>query len=196
MSVYKDTCSISLNVFLPSFSLGCRALMSPLLSSATRTGFGCILWLMATTVTGDSAHIIKVGWGKCDYLHWGSFKCTLAHTHTHMQIQYKHSVFIYHKRGGMYSTCISLPLMTAFFKVLISPLLPFFLGIFVFVFLSLTVGPHHPSLSLPPNYACWLQTSCLFDGTFSLCLNLPASLSLSSLSSSLLYFFFLLGNCS
>lgn len=145
-----DPCFISLSIFILSSFLGCRALTSLLLSSATKTGFGCISWLMATTVTVDSAHIIKVRRVKSDYLHGDDYymhACT--HTRTHMEIQYMHSVFISEKWNRMYSVCISLPLITAIFKVLIWPLLPFFFLAFLCLCFSLTVGPHHPSLRFP-----------------------------------------------
>lgn len=77
--------------------------------------------------------------------------CT--HTRTHMEIQYMHSVFISEKLNRMYSVCISLPLITAIFKVLIWPLLPFFFGIFVFVFLSDSWSPSSLP-QIPSNYVC------------------------------------------
>lgn len=106
------------------------------------------------------------------------FKCT--HTRTHMEIQYMHSVFISEKWNRMYSVCISLPLITAIFKVLIWPLLPFFFGIFVFVFLSDSWSPSSLP-QIPSNYVCWLQTSRLFSVTFSFTVSILLPFSHSSL---------------
>lgn len=142
-----DPCFISLSIFILSSFLGCRALTSLLLSSATKTGFGCISWLMATTVTVDSAHIIKVRRVKSDYLHGDDHLNARLHAHTRAHGVYAQRVHFWKMKWDVQCVHIS-AFNNSYFQGSDLASFAFFLA-FLCLFFSLTVGPHHPSLRFP-----------------------------------------------
>lgn len=170
--------------------IGCRALTSLLLSSATKTGFGCISWLMATTVTVDSAHIIKVRRVKSDYLHGDDYLNARlhAHTHAHGDTVYAQRVHFWKMKWDVQCVHIS-AFNNSYFQGSDLASFAFFFGIFVFVFLSDSWSPSSLP-QIPSNYICWLQTSRLFSVTFSLTFSILLSFSHSSLYSLLFSVFF------
>lgn len=129
-------------------SSGCRAVMSRLPSSATRTGSDCISWLITTTVTVVSAHIIKVR----------------LVTNISSSIRFLCVV-------NDSSFTVDFRLLAFTFSTVSSA------AFFPFRSVHLTVFPIVLPLT-PFNYACWLQSSCLFP-TYSLSPFLASFLSLS-----------------
>lgn len=144
--------------------------MSLLPSSATRTGFDCISWLITTIVTVVSAPTIKVRWVKYTHLiHRGLCMPGWHNTQRRKSVQYlQDSFFVFNDclfYVIFYLLCLFLFSWVVFFFSL-----PFFFSTDIFLPISLT----------PFNYACWLQYSHpLLRNSFSHCLHLSASLSLS-----------------
>lgn len=165
--------------------IGCRALTSLLLSSATKTGFGCISWLMATTVTVDSAHIIKVRRVKSDYLHGDDYLNARlhAHTHAHGDTVYAQRIHFWKMKWDVQCVHIS-AFNNSYFQG--SDLASFALFLaFLCLCFSLTVGPHHPSLRFP--LITFVDSKRL---TFSLTVSILLPFSHSSLYSLLFSVFF------
>lgn len=140
--------------------LGCQAVMSPLQSLATRTGSGCILCLIATTVTEVSVHIIKVRWEcVCSHNHLDAHTYWKKKVHCCWllmvnRILYVHIVYNEHFLMWLFMACLLF--LDSF-------------AIFLFSF-------WHPAFPLTPfNYASCLQLSSLSSPSLTIFVSLSPS---------------------